>query len=578
MAEKTKKVINRRKSLNRKTFFITLALTMGIGVTVLIVGFVLYLSGVTHEYMVNTWNQANAEAAQIDRTEYKAVCDEVIRVYDSIPEEERGDGNSPEYKAKFEYIWDDKFVDVQEAMRSLQSRNGPMNAFVVALDPRTDRMIYLIDADPGEETNCRPGTYDVYYHDEIDTLINGRELSKIEENAGIERRLQAMLTNRVEYGLRCTAGSTLYESGPYTVMMCVDEKLDIVKDISKVFLFQYFMLLLVITLIAAFIGMYCMRRTLVKPINAMADAATEYGNEEDKQSNTRHFADLNIHTGDELQQLADALSGMEKDIAEYMDDLTAATAEKEKLNTELGLAAKIQQSVLTVDFPAFPDRTEFDICALMDPAKEVGGDFYDMLIIDDDHLAIEIADVSGKGVPAALFMMASKIVLSEKLKEGHTPAEVLELVNNNITARNEEEMFVTVWLGILEISTGKIVASNAGHEYPMIVHADGTAELIRDKHGFVVGGMPGMKYKDYELKLEKGDSIFVYTDGVPEATSVDSELFGTDRTLEVIGSCGKDPKPREIMKSVLDAVDEFTVGAEQFDDLTMLCLKYLGKE
>ena len=563
------------KSLNTKTFTIMLTLTLGIGFLVLIAGFALYVLGVTHEYMVNTCNQANAEAAVVGHTAYKEIGDEVIRIFDSIPEEERGDGTSDEYIAKFAHLEDEKFLEVREAMRSLQNREGPMNAFIVALDAETDRMIYIVDADPDPETTCRPGTFDVYDHNEVDTLINGREISIVEKRAGIERKLHAVLTNREEYGLRCTAGSVLYENGKYVVMMCVDEKLNSVVSITRIFVVQFVLLLLAITVLASYIGMKLMRKHTVIPIRKMARAATAYGSEKERKLGERHFDNLNIETGNELQQLAEALNGMENDIEAYMTDLTHVTAEKERIETELSLAAKIQQSMLIEEFPVFPDRNEFDLYARMEPAKEVGGDFYDMILIDDDHLAIEIADVSGKGVPAALFMMASKILILEKVKSGLTPAEVLEQVNNTICANNEQEMFVTVWLGILEISTGKLTAANAGHEYPILIRKDGTAELIQDKHGFVIGGMEGMKYTDYDVMLDHGDSIFVYTDGVTEATSASKELFGLDRTLLAAGSCGKNPQPVEVLQKVHKDIGEFVEDAEQFDDLTMLCMKYI---
>ena len=575
MADTKREKKKKGHSLNTKTFIITLALTLVIGVLVLIAGFSLYVIGVTHEYMVNTCNQANAEAAVVGHTAYKEIGDEVIRIFDSIPEEERGDGTSDEYIAKFAHLEDEKFLEVREAMRSLQNREGPMNAFIVALDPETDRMIYIVDADPDPETTCRPGTFDLYDHNEVDTLINGREISIVEKRAGIERKLHAVLTNREEYGFRCTAGSVLYESGKYTVMMCVDEKLNSVVSMTSIFLVQFIIVLIIITILAAFIGMRRMRKAAVIPINKMAKAATAYGSETERKVGERHFDNLHIETGDELQQLAEALSGMEEDIEAYMTDLTRVTAEKERIETELSLAAKIQKSMLIEDFPVFPDRNEFDIYATMEPAKEVGGDFYDMILVDDDHLAIEIADVSGKGVPAALFMMASKIMILEKVKSGLTPAEVLRQVNDNISENNEQEMFVTVWLGILEISTGKLTAANAGHEFPIVIRKDGTAELIRDKHGFVIGGMSGMVYTDYDIMLEHGDSIFVYTDGVTEATNANNELFGLDRTLVAAGSCGKNPQPVEVLKTVHGKIGDFVEDAEQFDDLTMLCMKYI---
>ena len=261
---------------------------------------------------------------------------------------------------------------------------------------------------------------------------------------------------------------------------------------------------------------------------------------------------------------------------EIMDKQRTLTESTARIGTELNLAKRIQADMLPNLFPAFPERDEFDLYASMDPAKEVGGDFYDFFMIDDDHLGMVIADVSGKGIPAAMFMMFSKNIIANNAMLGKLPAKALEDANNSICKNNSEEMFVTVWLGILEISTGHVVAANAGHEYPAIKSADGGFELFKDKHGLVVGGMEGLRYREYELQLEPGSKIFVYTDGVPEATNADEDMFGTDR---MIGALNTDPgaAPKQILKNVRSAVDDFVKDAEQFDDLTMLCLEYRGK-
>ena len=242
--------------------------------------------------------------------------------------------------------------------------------------------------------------------------------------------------------------------------------------------------------------------------------------------------------------------------------------------SERNMATEIQASMLPSIFPAFPNRDEFDLYASMDPAKEVGGDFYDFFMIDDDHLGIVIADVSGKGVPAALFMMISKTVVQNFAMLGISAAEVLKRANDSLCAQNKMEMFVTTWIGILELSTGKMTCASAGHEYPAIYH-DGKFVLFKDKHGFVLGGMEGARYRDYEIQFDKGDKIFVYTDGVPEATSANTELFGTDRMVDALNDKA-DADPKEILENVRAAVDEFVGNAEQFDDLTMLCLEYKG--
>ena len=281
-------------------------------------------------------------------------------------------------------------------------------------------------------------------------------------------------------------------------------------------------------------------------------------------------------TDDEIEVLAEAFTDLSKRTKQYIADITEITREKERVSTELHMANRIQNSMLPGVFPPFPDRREFDIYATMGPAREVGGDFYDFFLIDEDHLGMVMADVSGKGVPAALFMMISKVILQSYAMLGQSPSEILGKTNEAICSSNQVDMFVTVWIGILEISTGKIMAANAGHEYPALKQ-DGKFALLRDKHGLVLGGMEGIIYTDYEIKLNSGDKLFLYTDGIPEAADASYNMFGTDGMLEALNK-DVNASPREILNNVQEAVESFVNGAEQFDDMTMLCLEYKGRE
>lgn len=263
------------------------------------------------------------------------------------------------------------------------------------------------------------------------------------------------------------------------------------------------------------------------------------------------------------------IAGRSQNLVVEQAQVSAKTAQ---LETELFLASSIQNGLLPNIFPPFPERHEFDIYASMKPAKEIGGDFYDFFMIDDDHLALVMADVSGKGVPAALFMMISKALLKTQAQNGHSPAEVLAKVNNQLCENNKAEMFVTVWLGFYEISSGKIIAANAGHEYPAIKRANGQFELFKDKHGFVVAGMENMKYHNYELQLDVGDTLFLYTDGLPEATDLTDRQFGYERMLGALNA-NSDCDMKGLLQTVHDHVSEFANGANQFDDLTMLAIE-----
>ena len=270
------------------------------------------------------------------------------------------------------------------------------------------------------------------------------------------------------------------------------------------------------------------------------------------------------------------LTRLSEQMEAYRRDLLAMTVQQERVNTELALATRIQTDMLPNIFPPFPDRPEIDIYASMNPAKEVGGDFYDFFFVDQNHLALVIADVSGKGIPAAMFMMMAKSMLQTQAAAGHSPREVLETVNRLICENNKEKMFITVWFGILDLDTGLLTAANAGHEYPILKTPGGDYEMVKDKHGFVLGGMKRMKYTEYTLTMAPGAKLFVYTDGVAEAMNSHRELFGIERTLQALNAA-KDAPPDGVLRSVDEAVARFTAGAEQVDDLTMMCVEYCGK-
>ena len=361
-------------------------------------------------------------------------------------------------------------------------------------------------------------------------------------------------------------------NGKTAAILCVQRQMDNLVRVRNRYIIKILVVMAALMILVIIIQSIYLHRVFLRPVTKITEEASRFSHENDlpekKLSET-------VRNNDEIGVLAGSIDRMEERIVKYVDDLTKVTAEKERISTELNLATKIQASMLPNIFPPFPDRTEFDIYASMDPAKEVGGDFYDFFLVDDDHLCMVMADVSGKGVPAALFMMASKIILANYAKMGKTPSEILSAANSSICSRNREDMFVTAWLGILEISTGKLTAANAGHEYPVLMQPDGKFELYKDKHGFVIGGMAGLKYKEYTIDMKPGSKLFLYTDGVPEATDAEKQLFGNERMVAALNE-KPNGSPQEILKTVRSSVDAFVKDAEQFDDLTMLCLEYKG--
>ena len=280
-------------------------------------------------------------------------------------------------------------------------------------------------------------------------------------------------------------------------------------------------------------------------------------------------------TGDEIEVLAESFAKQSARTALYIEQIQRVTAEKERIGAELDMASRIQGSQLPNLFPPFPDRKEFSLYASMDPAKEVGGDFYDFFMIDEDHMGFVIADVSGKGVPAALLMMVSRVLIKSGLQNGKSPAETLASVNNQLCESNDEEFFVTVWLAVLELSTGNGIAANAGHEHPVLRRAGGKYELQVYRHSLAVGVMKDVPFRQHQFHLNPGDSFFVYTDGVPEATDRNSELYGTGRMLEALNR-DADAEPDQVLANLTADINRFVDGAEQFDDITMLGFRYRG--
>jgi len=327
-----------------------------------------------------------------------------------------------------------------------------------------------------------------------------------------------------------------------------------------------------ILILALEVYFYFSKREVMEPILQLTEATS---NVVDQLKNDEELKPLKIRTNDEIEDLARSFEDMEKNLRKYIKENDEITTERERIKTELNLAANIQSDMLIKYFPPFPNRKDFNIYASMNPAKEVGGDFYDFFLIDESHLALVIADVSGKGIPASLFMMRSMLMIESLTTQTRSPAQILGTLNSMISENNASKMFVTVWLAILDLQTGKLTASNAGHEYPIIKKPGEKFELYKDKHCFIVGGKKKMTYKEYEMDLEPGTVIFVYTDGVPEAKNAENKMYGLDATVDALNK-EVDADVETLVKNVQGSVSDFVKDAEQFDDLTALCIEYCG--
>jgi sigma-B regulation protein RsbU (phosphoserine phosphatase) len=283
-------------------------------------------------------------------------------------------------------------------------------------------------------------------------------------------------------------------------------------------------------------------------------------------------AAIEVKGKDEIADLSAAFNKMTADIKAHIRDIQTITAEKERIGAELNVATNIQASMLPHIFPPFPERRDLDIFAVMTPAKEVGGDFYDFFIIGNSLWTV-MADVSGKGVPAALFMVIAKTLLKNNAQSGLRPKEVLEVTNNILCENNDEVMFVTVFIGRLDLETGLYVFANAGHNPPLLKRGDGNWEMLKIKRRAPLGTVENINHTEEELLFKPGDSLFLYTDGVTEAENRNHDLFGDARLTDCLAGCGTDD-PEELLHNVKSDIDAFADGAAQFDDITMLCFRY----
>ena len=559
-------------SLSAKTVRSTVQSCILFGLVVMVVALSFYTVDLTRKYIRTADTTVKQVSMSVKHgTDTAPYARQVMEVYRSLTDEQRQLVGTPEYREMFSGIDTttkggsyDVLINMLEGSMSFHTQDDISDIYVAMYDKDTSALVYIVDPDV-PENRLMPGDWEAVDRTEMLRFLASEDDDDVLYDIGWTEN----------YGLICTVATPLRVDGEIVAFTIADISLkNIVTGMAR-FAVQLFIALVLITVIIALFQTRRIKKRLVEPINMIAEASEKFISDRDgSEKRESFFSGLDIHTGDEIEHLAKTMAHMETALYEYGENLLKVTKEKERIGTELSLARKIQSDMLPSIFPPFPERRDFDIYASMTPAKEVGGDFYDFFLIDRDHLGLVMADVSGKGVPAALFMMMSKILINNFAMMGASPAKVLEQTNDAVCQHNEEEMFVTVWYGVLELSTGKITAANAGHDFPIIRKEDGDFELFRDKHGFVIGGMEGTRYSEYEMTLEKGGTLFLYTDGAPEATSADDELFGTDRLLEVLNA-HKGSDPKELLSEVKAAIDKYVGDAEPFDDLTMLGIKLM---
>lgn len=453
---------------------------------------------------------------------------------------------------------DDYYEQVMNFLNVAQAQTHLKYYYVFI--PHEEDLVYVWDAD-GEE-----GAQPLGFHEEY--MENGKEAVKriYRQNPPEEISVEHDDT----YGYIASAYSPIFNSaGEPVAVVGVDLSMVGIESVRFHVILTIVLSVAGVTIVLMALFYILIRKNVVDPINRLNTAAKEMVSSLEREAEIS----VDVHTGDEIEELAKAFVHMDIEVRDYIKRLSAVTAEKERIGAELDLAANIQSSMLPCIFPPFPERREIDIYAIMDPAKEVGGDFYDFFMVDDRHLAIVVADVSGKGIPAALFMVIGKTLIKDHTQMGKDLGQVFEEVNNLLCESNSEQLFITAFEGVLDLETGEFRFVNAGHETPFICKKDGLFKPYKVPAGFILAGMEGIKYESGSMQLEPGDRIFQYSDGVPEAMNKDNELYGMERLEEILCK-NADCSPAELLSAVKADVDGFAGEAPQFDDITMLCLEY----
>ena len=550
----------RKMSLRAKSIILIVVMVAILGIVLVSATAVVFDRTIDIEFESKVTDLAHTTAVSLNGDNVRILRDSIVDIYEAQDEKIGSDGmGTPahqKYIDNFQPLKETKeYKEELTTLQKLASANEVESVYIVYVYPKDRITLYVAD---GSDVANNPGDFDPLYEMNYAVL----------EDPTIG--FPAYITNTPEYGWLVSAAYPIYTSdGEVAAYGCVDISMNDIKSVSRAFSFVLVFITIIIGIILTVIYIFMIKRAVVSPINKLAYAAKSYLMNESGTA----FSDLEINTGDEIESLSDAMKRMEADIKDYIYHLTKVTAEKERIGAELNVATQIQGDMLPRIFPTFTGKKEYELFASMDPAKEVGGDFYDFFIIDEDHLGLVVADVSGKGVPAALFMVIAKTLIKNRALMGGSPSEVLAYANEQLCEGNDAELFVTVWFAIIDVKTGKGVAANAGHEHPALRRADGSFELIIYKHSVAVATMEGVRFREHEFEIHHGDTLFCYTDGVTEATDAGNNLFGNDRLIDALNK-HKDENAENICKGVKQSIDEFVGEAPQFDDITMLCFKY----
>ena len=535
-----------------------------LGGLILAVSYLFFYRQITEVYDDVARAITGEAATQLDNELIKRFVDECDSILSSVDDPLNAYNNDLDsYLKHYEAVpKEEDYIKMQKFLEDLRKGTEATEIDFVIMYPGREYGIYVMDARDVTAVPC------------------GEMFEVSSKNFDKKTKLFKGFYSRSKYfGMLRTDGVLIYadKSAGVYAYLTADIPTSKINDRFISFIISSTLAAIILAIVVCLLIAFFIKKNMVKPIMHISDLAEKYAEGYEERS-LKHENNVKLVFGDipcsritEANDLLSSMQKMELEINSYIKNLDTVTREQERIRIELDTASAIQAAMLPDATDPFPGRDEFEIFASAKTAKEVGGDFYDFFLIDEDHLGLVIADVSGKGVPAALFMMACKIIIKNLAIAGLSPSETLMKANEQICANNKEGMFVTVWFGILSIKEKKIVASSAGHEYPFIKKGD-RFDIFKDPHGIILGGMEGVKYKDYEIELEKGDTILVYTDGVVEATDKDKKLFGSKRLLE---SLNKEPNldPKALIGHVIEDVNAFVGDEKQFDDLTMMCIR-----
>ena len=559
-------------SLRIKAIALILLFTVILTMSIVFISYDTYTDSFRKHYSSLALSISKSTASVIDAEKVEVIADEVVKTYHAICEKNGGvppelsDDESENYYSEFLYITEmPEYKELLTILEKLRKDNEAESLYLGYTDVDTMKDLYLVDASADDP--CIPGTYDDVRPEHVEKIKAG------------DYEFPAFITNLPEYGWLCSASAPIKNANYKVVgVALVDISMNKIMEDRHDFLTSLVFITAVSAFVVAMLILFLVNKFLIKPINVLSNAASAFVSEKQEESKigSSQISKLNIKTGDEIEKLSESVKKMEIDLNTYIDELTVVTSEKERIGAELDIATHIQSSMLPCIFPAFPERQEFDIYAQMTPAKEVGGDFYDFFMVDERHIAIVMADVSGKGVPAALFMVIAKTLIKDHTVVGKDLGEVFTKVNSILCESNSEGLFVTAFEGVLDLATGDFVFVNAGHEIPYIYKKGAGFEPYIIKPGFVLAGMENMKYSSGKTHLDVGDKIFQYTDGVTEAVNSENELYGSERLGAVLNKSSQ-KTPYEIIRDVKTDIDTFVGDADQFDDITMLCLEYKNK-